>query len=78
MKHRHTPYNTGKVLIGMRWQPPPHKMTPEEEFIQGVLLGYPMPLFNLRRLARALFYTILFFLFLSVSLRGVSHARPPV
>lgn len=78
MQSRPPPYNTGKVMIGSLWQPPPHKMTPEEEFIQGVLLGYPLPFFNLRRTTRVLLYTALFLLFLSVSLKGVSHARPTV
>ena len=72
------PYNTGKVLIGARWQPPPHKMTPEEEFIQGVLLGYPMPAISLRRTSRALMYIILFMFFISISFKGASHARPPI
>jgi hypothetical protein len=31
--------NTGKVLIGLRYQRPPQEMTQSEEFIQGVLLG---------------------------------------
>ena len=31
--------NTGKVLIGLSYQPLPPKMTQGEELIQGILLG---------------------------------------
>lgn len=37
---RQVPYNTGKVLIGCRFDAPlRNHMTPEGEFIQSVLLG---------------------------------------
>ena len=36
---RHTPYDTGKVKIGLTYTPPPPPSTPESEWIQGVLLG---------------------------------------
>jgi hypothetical protein len=32
-------FNTGKVLIGLSYQPRPPQMTQSEELIQGVLLG---------------------------------------
>lgn len=39
---KHTPYNTGKVLIGSRYDPPlPRDITPEEYTMQSVLLGEP-------------------------------------
>lgn len=78
MRRKTPPYNTGKVLIGARWQPPAHKMSPEEEFIQSILLGYPMPFFNLRRITRTLMYVMLFLFFVSISFKGASHARPPI
>jgi hypothetical protein len=34
-----TPYDTGKVKIGLIYTPPPPKSTPESDWIQGVLLG---------------------------------------
>ena len=34
-----TPFNTGKVQIGLLYQPPPPEMTESEELIQAVLLG---------------------------------------
>jgi len=34
-----TPFNTGKVQIGLLYQPPPPEMTSSEEIIQSVLLG---------------------------------------
>lgn len=36
---KHTPYDTGKVKIGLLYTPPPPPPTPEDNWIQGVLLG---------------------------------------
>jgi len=36
---RNTPYDTGKVKIGLLYTQPPPTSTPESEWIQGVLLG---------------------------------------
>ena len=36
---KHTPYDTGKVKIGLLYTPPPHITTPEETWVQSVLLG---------------------------------------
>ena len=36
---KHTPYDTGKVKIGLLYTPPPPPATPESDWIQGVLLG---------------------------------------
>ena len=36
---KHTPYDTGKVKIGLLYSPPPPPHTPENDWIQGVLLG---------------------------------------
>ena len=36
---KYTPYDTGKVKIGLTYIPPPPESTPESEWIQGVLLG---------------------------------------
>lgn len=36
---KHTPYDTGKVKIGLLYTPPPPPNTPESDWIQGVLLG---------------------------------------
>jgi len=38
---RLTPFNTGKVQIGLLYQPKPPEMTYSEELIQSVLLGEP-------------------------------------
>jgi len=35
---KHTPYDTGKVKIGLTYTPPPPPTTPESDWIQGVLL----------------------------------------
>lgn len=35
----HTPYDTGKVKIGLLYTPPPPPTTPEETWVQSVLLG---------------------------------------
>jgi hypothetical protein len=36
---RLTPFNTGKVQIGLLYQPAPPEMTASEEIIQAALLG---------------------------------------
>jgi len=36
---KHTPYNTGKVKIGLTHTPPPPQTTPESDWIQCILLG---------------------------------------
>ena len=38
---RLTPFNTGKVQIGLLYQPRPPEMTSSEELIQAALLGTP-------------------------------------
>jgi hypothetical protein len=38
---RLTPFNTGKVQIGLLYQPKPAEMTTSEEIIQAALLGVP-------------------------------------
>ena len=49
IKRRVTPYNTGKVQIGLLYQPPPPEMTSSEELVQAALMGWssihrPVPL----------------------------------
>ena len=46
---RLTPFNTGKVQIGLLYQPKPPAMTDSEELIQAALMGWesihrPVPL----------------------------------
>ena len=46
---RVTPFNTGKVQIGLLYQPKPPEMTSSEELIQATLMGWssihrPVPL----------------------------------
>ena len=46
---RLTPFNTGKVQIGLLYQPPPPEMTSSEELVQASLMGWssihrPVPL----------------------------------
>jgi hypothetical protein len=36
---KHTPYDTGKVKIGLLYTPPSPIPTPEETWVQGILLG---------------------------------------
>lgn len=38
---RLTPFNTGKVQIGLLYQPRPAEMTSSEELVQAALLGSP-------------------------------------
>jgi hypothetical protein len=44
-----TPFNTGKVQIGLLYQPKPPEMTSSEELVQAALMGWssihrPVPL----------------------------------
>jgi len=41
INQRLTPFNTGKVQIGLLYQLPPPEMTSSEEIIQAALLGTP-------------------------------------
>ena len=41
INQRLTPFNTGKVQIGLLYQPKPPEMTASEEIIQAALLGTP-------------------------------------
>ena len=36
---KHTPYDTGKVKIGLLYVPPPPPPTPEDDWAQSILLG---------------------------------------
>ena len=38
---RLTPFNTGKVQIGLLYQPRPPELTSSEELVQAALLGMP-------------------------------------
>ena len=49
INQRLTPFNTGKVQIGLLYQPKPPAMTDSEELIQAALMGWssihrPVPL----------------------------------
>ena len=37
---KHTPYDTGKVKIGLLYTPPPPPPTPEDDWAQSILLGH--------------------------------------
>ena len=41
INQRLTPYNTGKVQIGLLYQPRPPELTSSEELVQAALLGTP-------------------------------------
>ena len=49
INQRLTPFNTGKVQIGLLYQLPPPEMTSSEELVQAALMGWssihrPVPL----------------------------------
>ena len=49
INQRLTPFNTGKVQIGLLYQPKPAEMTQSEELVQAALMGWssihrPVPL----------------------------------
>ena len=46
---QNVPYDTGKVKIGLLYQPPAPPMSEDEEKIQAALLGIRSPLTDLTR-----------------------------
>jgi hypothetical protein len=46
---QNVPYDTGKVKIGLLYQPPPAPMSEDEEKIQAALLGIRTPFSDLTR-----------------------------
>lgn len=43
MNHRqNVPYDTGKVQIGLLYQPPKPQLDPDAERIQAALMGWPL------------------------------------
>jgi hypothetical protein len=46
---QNVPYDTGKVKIGLLYQPPPAQMSEDEEKIQAALLGIRTPFTDLTR-----------------------------
>jgi hypothetical protein len=46
---QNVPYDTGKVKIGLLYQPPPAQMSEDEEKIQAALLGIRQPFSDLTR-----------------------------
>lgn len=46
---KHTPYDTGKVKIGLLYTPPSPAVTPEDTWVQGILLGDRQGLSDLER-----------------------------
>ena len=53
---RNPPYNTGKVLIGCMYTPPPPVPTPEELWVQSALMGGKV---NYEEILTAVFCTAL-------------------
>ena len=52
--------STGKVLIGLGHQPKLAHLNPDEELIQGVLLGTHRPFITITQVAYVLVLTLLF------------------
>ena len=62
---RVTPYNTGKVQIGLLYQPPPPEMTSSEELVQAALMGgssihRPVPLWPVTICSLVIGFLIIF------------------
>ena len=64
MTNKQIPYNTGKVLIGCRYEAPKPSMSYEDEFWQDVLLGGH----QVRRLQRMQFICYLAFLVVIITI----------
>ena len=62
---RVTPFNTGKVQIGLLYQPPPPEMTSSEELVQAALMGWssihrPVPLWPVTICSLVIGFLIIF------------------
>ena len=62
---RVTPFNTGKVQIGLLYQPKPPEMTSSEELIQAALMGWssihrPVPLWPVTICSLVIGFLIIF------------------
>ena len=62
---RLTPFNTGKVQIGLLYQPKPPAMTDSEELIQAALMGWssihrPVPLWPVTICSLVIGFLIIF------------------
>ena len=68
---KHTPYDTGKVKIGLLYTPPPPPTTPESDWIQGVLLGNKQ---GLNDLETATICSLIIIVFIVTLLLGGTYA----
>lgn len=68
---KHTPYDTGKVKIGLLYTPPPPPATPESDWIQGVLLGNKQ---GLNDLETATICSLIIIVFIVTLLLGGNYA----
>ena len=62
---RVTPFNTGKVQIGLLYQPKPPEMTSSEELVQAALMGWssihrPVPLWPVTICSLVIGFLIIF------------------
>ena len=62
---RVTPFNTGKVQIGLMYQRPPPEMTSSEELVQAALMGWssihrPVPLWPVTICSLVIGFLIIF------------------
>ena len=68
---KHTPYDTGKVKIGLLYTPPPPLPTPEDDWAQSILLGDRQGLSELESAALGSLVAIAFITIVMLILGGI-------
>ena len=71
---KHTPYDTGKVKIGLLYTPPPPLPTPEDDWAQSILLGDRQGLSELESAALGSLVAIAFITIVMLILGGNPNA----
>lgn len=71
---KHTPYDTGKVKIGLLYTPPPPPPTPEDDWAQSILLGDRRGLSELESTALGSLVAIAFITIVMLILGGNPNA----
>jgi len=70
MMSKNTPYQAGKVSIGLRYKRPPPPLTQDEERIQNILLGSKPSIFSELKATIKFIVGILIFLAIILFLNG--------
>jgi hypothetical protein len=73
MMSKNTPYQAGKVSIGLRYKRPPPPLSQDEERIQGVLLGVKPRIPNELKATMKFIVGVLVFISIILLLNGAKN-----